>query len=555
MKLKDGYTQDDLLRLIREGVSAGLDAISKPADEEVKPEPVNETTGSDDEFYFEDLDGDSEDDIITFEETPENQGDIKLKPLDGVDDWAFKGVDSSEKKEEPYIPEEILMPEPEPVEESVVTPNSEPVSTQVGDTDTLTDEETEDLFGGIERHTRETLRQVEEEANAVSKTPVATPSPKKPAKKLAKIIDFKRREEIPESGEFFDLSEEEKFNTVEQAVQANMQAFQRQMELEELAKDVSSALSEKLSMYSNKGVQEGKRKAYNSPKSDRHTKDRALFTNDTLDMGGKVVKYTRHTEVPAWNMDLLECITTDDKAMNFEQIRRKITEEFINYFGGLNRIQTIYVQSYQLIINGVCYVPKLSKQVLLRLPFDCADYLLNGCVAPFFNWGYIYKMPHLNTLGFDDLDFVMSYVADDSGRGRDFKPMLMFKYIPNLSTLIIGQDVITYPFETEESAEAVENIEQEVRRTNYFTSACDRYYNKTCEVTKSLRQWGVSNLTNYAKNRGNKGFFMYAGGVITRAAGSVLFATPEAVTRIGGGIVKGIAKAFRETTEASKTKQ
>ena len=525
MKLKEGYTQDDLIRLIREGVSAGLDALDKPAEE---PE----------QYY-----GGHKEEVDFIPETSEDEFDFDMDEIE--EDEGEPEVYEDEVKEPEIDWSDHEVETPKPVTEESVKPGDiplKPLDFDVVQNAGFTE-------GGSSS---------QEEADIFEPTvpePVVEEQPKlNRRQKLAKIIRFRKREEIPETGEFFDLTEDEKFHTVEEAIKANTEAFQRKIELEELAKDVSSAVGDRLNMYFNKGVHEGKKKAYNSSKSDRHTKDRAIFTNDTLDIGGKAVKYTRHTEVPKWNMDLLECVTTDDKALNFEQVRRKITEEFINYFGGLGRIQTIYVQSYQLIINGVCYVPKLSKQVLLRLPFDCADYLLNGCVAPFFNWGYIYKMPHLNTLAFDDLDFVMSYVADDSGRGRDFKPMLMFKYIPNLSTLIIGQEVIQYPFENEETAESVENIEREVKRSNYFTSACDRYYNKTFEVTKSLRKWGVSNLTNYAKNRGNKGFFKYAGGVVVRAAGSVMFAAPEAVTRIGGGIIKGLSRAIKETTEGAKTK-
>ena len=356
--------------------------------------------------------------------------------------------------------------------------------------------------------------------------------------------------------DFFKKTAEEKFRSCDQGIQEVVKKFTVDHSYLDIVPGVAEMVRQRLGVYANKGVNDGAKKAFHKEKSDRHLKDNSLFTNNIANVAGNDVKYTRHVEIPQWSLDLHECLTDGDKANNFDQVRIKITEELVNYFGGFRRMQRIYVVSYQLIINDVCYVPRLSKQVLARLPFDCADYITNGNLAPFFDWSYIFKMNNLHLLSFDDMDFVTTYVADDIGMGRDFKPVLLFKHCKNLSTLCIGSDVIRYPLpedeiENQQVQEAVEHMEYKAHQNTYFYDKCEKYYNATFNSTKAVRQWGVGNLVNYAQNRGDKGVLRYTGGLAVRTAVATGLAIPEAVTRVTGGLIGGIKSTLKSARQAT----
>lgn len=364
------------------------------------------------------------------------------------------------------------------------------------------------------------------------------------------------REAIRENVDFFKKTAEEKFRSCDQGIQEVVKKFTVDHSYLDIVPGVAEMVRQRLRVYANKGVNDGAKKAFHKEKSDRHLKDNSLFTNNIANVAGNDVKYTRHVEIPQWSLDLHECLTDGDKANNFDQVRIKITEELVNYFGGFRRMQRIYVVSYQLIINDVCYVPRLSKQVLARLPFDCADYITNGNLAPFFDWSYIFKMNNLHLLSFDDMDFVTTYVADDIGMGRDFKPVLLFKHCKNLSTLCIGSDVIRYPLpedeiENQQVQEAVEHMEYKAHQNTYFYDKCEKYYNATFNSTKAVRQWGVGNLVNYAQNRGDKGVLRYTGGLAVRTAVATGLAIPEAVTRVTGGLIGGIKSTLKSARQAT----
>lgn len=327
---------------------------------------------------------------------------------------------------------------------------------------------------------------------------------------------------------------------------------------DELIHDWSDELVSALLPYATREFAEARERAYKDAKSNRQSEDKIAFKRDTCMVNGKPTEFTRVMQIPNWEMDLKDCLSNDDRAYNFDQIRTKITQSLYDYYGGFTRFNTIVVSGYQLIINGSCYMPKLSGAVIEKFPFDTIDYIKNGCIAPFFDWGYLHKMKNLTMLSFDDMDFVMSYVASDLGVGRDFNPLGLFKVCKSLNTLEIAGDVVTYPFDTQDTPEEVKNSARNIQSDAEYVSRFDKAYNvytdKVCGTAGSVRKWTVNNLVNYANNRGNKNIFMYTGGILARTALSAVAGTGELALRATGGIVKGITNIVKGAVHEVKSR-
>lgn len=371
--------------------------------------------------------------------------------------------------------------------------------------------------------------------------------PQEGTERQAKIINFNTAREQLENRDFFKKSPEQKFESVDQAVQ---QIVNDTVPDEVFLNEVETEILKQLKPYMSKNVQKARKDAYNSKSTDKHWKSNTMYKQDVLEVCGKDVKINRVKETPRWTLDLQDCVTNDDKARNFDQVRTKITEEIVNYFGGFNRIQKIYVNSLQLVINDVIYTPLLSDTILARLPFDSADYVKNGYLAPLFDWGYLTKMSSLSVLSVDDFDFAMQNIGSDLGKGRDFKPMSLFNTCKNLTYLELGGEVITYPLNTEDekTAEAIKNVEEEAHRYGRFDAMYTQCYEKVGNTLGGVRGWTVNNLKDYANNRGNKGIFKYTGGLLARAGVSAVAGTVELGVKGVGYLLRGIGRTLKDAT-------
>ena len=371
--------------------------------------------------------------------------------------------------------------------------------------------------------------------------------PQEGTERQAKIINFNTAREQLGNRDFFNRTPEEKFESVDKAVQ---QIVNDTVPDDVFLKECETEILKQLKPYMSKNVQKARKDAYNSKSTDKHWKSNTMYKQDVLEVGGKDVKINRVKETPRWTLDLQDCVTNDDKARNFDQVRTKLTEEIVNYFGGFNRIQKIYVNSLQLVINDVVYTPLLSDTILARLPFDSADYVKNGYLAPLFDWGYLTKMSSLSVLSVDDFDFAMQNIGSDLGKGRDFKPVSLFNTCKNLTYLELGGEVITYPLNTEDekTAEAIKNVEEEAHRYGRFDAMYTQCYEKVGNTLGGVRGWTVNNLKDYANNRGNKGIFKYTGGLLARAGVSAVAGTVELGVKGVGYLLRGIGRTLKDAT-------
>lgn len=321
---------------------------------------------------------------------------------------------------------------------------------------------------------------------------------------------------------------------------------ENQVRNEEFLANCEASVLNILNNYNSKACQKHMRSAYNSERTNRHTNDKTMYKKDTVMMNGKETKFTRVKETPNWSIDFQECLTNDDKARNFDQLRIKITDAIFNYYGGFTRMNTIIVRNYQLIINGVCYMPVFSNSMLEKFPFDVADYVREGCLAPLLDWGYLTKMTSLKILSFDTIEFVMTYVSEDLGAGRVFSPIGLFSICKNLEILEIDGEVVTYPLENEKTVKRVQRIEDNAKSCSRFNRVYDVYTDNVCnKFFGGARRWTFNNLVNYANNRGNKNIFMYTGGIISRGIVSGAAGTLELGARTVGGITKGVVGLFK----------
>lgn len=339
---------------------------------------------------------------------------------------------------------------------------------------------------------------------------------------------------------------DETFKSIEEAVSRVAGNMEEEAKHDKFMQDMGEELRRVLSCYESDIVKAKKQVAYADNKTNKQTECKYAYKKDTMVVAGESFTYTRLKEIPKWSEELQDCLDTDDKELNLRQLKTKITTELLDYYGGGMNIKTIAVQDYQLVINKVLYMPVLNDAVLARLPFDSADYIKNGCLAPFFDWKMLTRMQKLYSLSFDNIDIVMQDVAYDLGYGRDFNPLKLFKICSSLSVLDIGGEVVRYPFEDSvECKESAKRVVSDAEAYTKYDKMYDSYTTNVCNNLGNFRRWNCSNLVNYAKNRGGKGLFRYSLGVVGRTAGVVASGTLELGARGIGGVFKGIGHVLK----------
>lgn len=299
--------------------------------------------------------------------------------------------------------------------------------------------------------------------------------------------------------------------------------------------------------YLNKTVKRKEAEAFNSKKSDRHAE--TVFAKDTCMVGGQPFNFQRVMQVPDWSIEFGENTDNGARAENLDKLRVRLTETLGNYFGGWHRIKSIVVNADQLIINGVCYMPKLTDATIEKFPFDSADYVKNGCIAPFFIWSILPKCKNLQNLSFDNPDFVLQSVAQDLGvSARDFDAIIFFNICKNLMYLEIGDASVTYQDLVEAGVAKKSASDMRKKLSNCADNMVfyDKFKETICDNGVSrFRGWTFNNMVNYANNRGDKNFFWYSGGVVARAGLSLAAGTVELGTRLAGFTTHKLTSVFR----------
>lgn len=260
------------------------------------------------------------------------------------------------------------------------------------------------------------------------------------------------------------------------------------------------------------------------------------YDKDTAVFNGEKFPFKRVTR----NVDWGNSFVTDYPYNNLLKLKSLVTKGIEHGFGGFDRVTTLQVYQGQLIINGICYMPVISKENIDKLPLDTAEYLQNNCLAYLFDWAYLPKLKNLDTIYIDDVNFYTSIVAVDLGRKRRITTNTLFKICKKLRKFVLGSDVICPDGKVEQ-----EPITPELAKTAHFNGILDGYKSNFYGCTEGFKEYAFNNLKNYATNRGDKKLVRYCGGVLSRFGVASFSALFDLSSHLVGGIFKGITSLFK----------
>lgn len=262
------------------------------------------------------------------------------------------------------------------------------------------------------------------------------------------------------------------------------------------------------------------------------------YHQSTYTSNGKTVTYEQYAQNVNWGSVISKMNGTPEQ--NIEQLRRFITKQVHDYFGGWSRFQSIVIRDQQIIVNNVCYMPLVGKEYLKDgsvFPIDTLDYLKYGCIARCFDWSVLTKMHNLVLFDVDDRDIYMNDIANALGCNRNMGLSSIFNAVPSLEVVVIAGDPVTKEKLHSEEARVVKEKLSAYKR---FTNFSDGYKLNICKGTNGLQDFTLNNLKNYATNRGNKGLFRYCMGTIARAS---LFAG-AGVANLASHLAWGVKNLF-----------
>lgn len=262
------------------------------------------------------------------------------------------------------------------------------------------------------------------------------------------------------------------------------------------------------------------------------------YHQSTFTSNGKTVTYEQYAQNVNWGSLISKMNGTPEQ--NIEKLRRFVTKQVYDYFGGWSRFQSIVIRDQQIIVNNVCYMPLVGQEYLKDgsvFPIDTLDYLKHGCIARCFDWSVLTKMHNLTLFDVDDRDIYMNDIANAIGCNRNMGLSSIFNAVPSLEVVIIaGDSVAREKLHTEEARVVKEKLSAYKRFTNFS----DGYKLNICKGTNGLQDFTLNNLKNYATNRGNKGLFRYCLGTMARAT---LFAG-AGVANLASHLAWGVKNLF-----------
>ena len=230
---------------------------------------------------------------------------------------------------------------------------------------------------------------------------------------------------------------------------------------------------------------------------------------------------------------------------NLATLRKLISKDIYNKFGGWGSVNELDITGGQLIINQILYVPVIEKQYLSRLPLDTADYMTGGCIAPLFDFSVLKAMKRLHTFYCDDVNFYLINIGADLGLGRRIGVSSLFDICGNLLTVTLGNETVRR--EDLNKPESVP-IKERLKREKVSVAMSDGYKINVYAGTNGLQNYMFSNLKNYATNRGNKGIIRFCCGTVVRAG----LASASGILNLGvhliGGAVKQGVRMLRDGT-------
>lgn len=127
----------------------------------------------------------------------------------------------------------------------------------------------------------------------------------------------------------------------------------------------------------------------------------------------------------------------------------EVLHEHIDNCIGDSRVSSIIVKDRYVIVNNVKIAPRITEDIVKKLPYDVQASVLSGRYADLFCFGVTRYYPYLKTLTVDDMEFfTYKVLADYDLPARTFEEfkdsmLKLFKINKNLHTVTVGNEKFT----------------------------------------------------------------------------------------------------------------
>lgn len=270
------------------------------------------------------------------------------------------------------------------------------------------------------------------------------------------------------------------------------------------------------------------------------------FFNNNKTPQENIVQPEPIKETYAENMDgvpLRTDGTSEEYLESFADFRRRLLEDIIFKFGGLENIHTFCVEGdHTLTINKVSYQPKIAEEVILTFPLDVRRACRGGAFACIFDYSALASMSSLRVVEFPSESFMRNYVAPNLGFNKSFRPDYLFDASSSL------QEIIYNGFKLSRH-----------ERNDYISQYNMEYGNKACRINEACNNWVFENLTkggfgriSDCWNNKNWGIFRKTAYTALNLAGSVVGAGANAVDYVGKTGIREAGKLFRKAFTSTK---
>lgn len=235
--------------------------------------------------------------------------------------------------------------------------------------------------------------------------------------------------------------------------------------------------------------------------------------------------------------------TPEEYLDSFSDFRKRLIEDIIFKFGGLENIHTFCVEGdHTLTINNVSYQPKISEEVVLTFPLDVRRACRGGAFACIFDYSALASMTSLRVVEFPCESFIRNYVAPNLGFNKSFRPDYLFDASSSLQEIIYGGFKLSRH-----------------ERNKFINQYNMEYGNTACRINEACNNWVFENLTkggfgriSNCWNNKNWGFFRKSAYTVLNLAGSTVGAGANAVDFVGKTGFREAGKLFRKAFSSTK---
>lgn len=227
-------------------------------------------------------------------------------------------------------------------------------------------------------------------------------------------------------------------------------------------------------------------------------------------------------------------IRYSDDVESLSSIMNIITQDVIDKFGGLDRVNSFKVLGGSIAINGCFYRCRIDGAYASKVPFDLRKDINSGNICKLFNYTTLRSMNRVRDLEFDSVSFVYDYVSPALGYTNNISVNKFFEDIPSLQVLTIGKSKFsrgTYQNQLEES----EDIFYKPSRADSIAKA-----SQMCLGRFGSRSW---KFTKDMATKENCGMLVKILGVGAGLTGTAVGKVGEGGISLGRKATKGL-KAF-----------